>query len=46
MKNKDAGYDNMNGIISTNDIGTVSSCDAEDSLVNATYLITTSIDIN
>jgi len=46
MKNKDAGYDYMNGIISTSDIHTVSSCEAEDSLVNATYLITTSIDIN
>jgi len=35
MKNKDAGYDYMNGIILTSDIHTVSSCEAEDSRINA-----------
>ena len=46
MKYRDAGYEYMNGIILTSDIYIVSSCAADDSLINATYLITTSIDIN
>jgi len=36
----------MNGIILTSDIHIVSSCKADDSLINATYLITNSKDIN
>ena len=46
MKYRDAGYEYMNGIILTSDIHIVSSCKADDSLINATYLITTSMDIN
>jgi len=36
----------MNGIILTSDIHIVSSCESYDSLINASYLNTTSIDIN
>ena len=36
----------MNGIILTSDIHIVSCCEADGSLKNATYFITTSIDIN
>jgi len=46
MKNKDAGYDYMYGIISTSDINTVSSFEADDIFIIATYLIATSVDIN
>ena len=46
MKYRDAGYEYMNGIILTSDIYIVSQCEADDGLINATYLITTSIDIN
>jgi len=35
----------MNGIILTSDIHIVNSCEAHDSLINATYLITALIDI-
>jgi hypothetical protein len=41
MKKRDAGYEYMNGIILTGDIHIVKSCGADDSLINATYLITT-----
>jgi hypothetical protein len=46
MKCRDAGKEYMNPIILTSDIHIVSSCEADDSLINATYLITNSIDIN
>jgi hypothetical protein len=46
MKNRDTGNEYMKGIILTSDIHIVSSCEADDSLINDTYLITTSIDIN
>ena len=46
MKNRDAGYEYVNWIILTSDIHIVNSCKADDSLINATYLITTSTDIN
>jgi hypothetical protein len=35
----------MNGIILASNIQTIISCEADDSLINATYLIITSIDI-
>jgi len=46
MKNRDAVYGYVNRIILTSDIHTVRSCEADDSFINATYLITTSVDIN
>jgi len=46
MKYRYAGYEYMNRIILAPDIHIVSSCGADNSLINATCLITTSLDIN
>jgi hypothetical protein len=45
MKNSDAIYEYMKGIILYNGIHIVSLCEADDSLINATHLITASVDI-
>jgi len=46
MKIRNTRKEYMNGIILTSDIHIVSCCEADGSLKNATYFITTSIDIN
>ena len=44
MKDRDAGYEYINGIIMDSDIQIGSSCEANDSFRNAAYLTTTSVD--
>jgi hypothetical protein len=45
MKNSDAGYEYTNGIILISYIHIVRLCEAHDSLIIATYLISALIDI-